>query len=114
MDANQQLKEWILEKAGNPIHGSTYEKPLTLFQTEKVFLKPLPDNPSELAVWEKVSLHGNCHIQFLKCYYSAPYQLVRQILWLRASETTVRLYHDHKLIAVHSRLFKPGTRSTLG
>lgn len=113
VDANQQLKEWILEKAGNRIHGSTHEKPLILFQTEKLFLKPLPDNPPELAIWEKVSLHGNCHVQFLRCYYSAPYQLVRQIVWLRASETTVRLYHDHKLIAVHSRLFQPGSKSTL-
>jgi transposase len=112
-DANQQLKAWILETAGNRIHGSTYEKPLTLFtQTEKVFLNPLPDNPPELAYWQKVKLHGDCHIQFLKCRYSAPYRFVGQILWLRASETTVRLYQDHHLVAVHSRLLKPGSRST--
>ena len=112
-DANQQLKRWILETAGNRIHGSTHEKPLTLFETEAHLLKSLPDNPPELAVWEKVTLHGNCHAQFLKCYYSAPYHLVKQSLWLRASETTVRIYQNHELVAVHPRLVKPGTKSTL-
>lgn len=111
--ANKQLKSWILETAGNRIHGTTHEKPLALFEAEHLFLKSLPDNPPELAVWEKVKLHGNCHVQFLKCYYSAPYQLVKQVLWLRASETTVRIYRDHELVAVHPRLFKPGSKSTL-
>lgn len=113
MDANEQLQAWVLEVAGNRIHGSTHEKPLTLFETERPLLKPLPDNPPELAVWEKVSVHGNCHVQFLKCYYSAPFRLVRQELWLRASNTTVRLYKDHLLVAVHPRLFKPGSRNSL-
>jgi transposase len=113
-DANQQLKSWILETAGNRTHGTTHEKPLTLFtQTESFHLKALPERHPELAVWAKVLLHGDCHVQYLKCRYSAPYQLVKQLLWLRASETTVRIYHEHILVAVHPRLFKPGTKSTL-
>jgi transposase len=113
VDANQQLRAWLLETAGNRIHGSTHEKPLTLFETERHLLKPLPDQQPELAVWEKVTVHGNCHVQFLKCYYSAPFRLVRQELWLRASETTVRLYRDHELVAVHPRLFKYGSKHSL-
>jgi transposase len=110
---NHQLKNWLLETAGNRIHGTTHEKPLTLFETEKLFLNPLPDNPPELAVWVKVKLHGNCHVQFLKCFYSAPYQLIHQILWLRSTETTIRIFRDHELVAVHPRLFKPGSKNTL-
>lgn len=114
VDANQQLRQWNLETAGNRIHGSTREKPLTLFtQTESLFLKALPNNPPECAVWEKVKVHGNCHVQYLKCHYSAPYQLVKQALWLRASETTVRLYRENQLIAVHPRLVKVGSKHTL-
>src|SRR5207253_62748 len=83
IDANQQLIKWILETAGNRIHGTTREKPLTLFtQTEALLLQPLPDNPPELAVWEKAKVHGDCHVTYLKCRYSAPYQLVKQTLWL--------------------------------
>ena len=109
IEANRQLMQWNLETAGNRIHGTTREKPLTLFtQTECVVIKPLPDNPPECAVWEKVKVHGDCHVMYLKCRYSVPYQLASQALWLRACETTVRIYHDHTLIAVHPRLFKPG------
>ena len=113
VQSNQQLQHWVLETAGNRIHGSTHEKPLTLFETERHLLKSLPDNPPECAVWAKVKLHGDCHVQYLKCRYSAPYQWVRQELWLRASETTVRLYHDHTLIAVHPRLLRPGPKHSL-
>lgn len=113
VDANEQLKAWLLETAGNRIHGSTHEQPLSRFEVERHVLIPLPAQPPELAVWEKVSVHGNCHIQYLKCYYSAPFRLVKQELWLRASETTVRLYKEHELVAVHPRLFKHGTKHSL-
>jgi hypothetical protein len=39
--------------------------------------------------------------------------LVSKTLDIRLSETTVRLYHQHKLVAVHPRLSHPGQRSTL-
>jgi len=33
-----------METAGNRTHGTTHQKPLTLFaESEKPFLKPLPD-----------------------------------------------------------------------
>lgn len=113
VDGNQQLKTWILETAGNRIHGTTREKPLTLFETERLLLKPLPDNPPECAVWEKVMVHGDCHVMFLKCRYSAPYKLAGQLLWLRSTETTVRLYQEHTLVSIHPRLVKPGSRHTI-
>jgi hypothetical protein len=113
-DANQQLREWILGPAGNRLHGTTHERPLTRFvQTERHLLRSLPPIPPELAAWAKVKVHGDCHVQFQKCRYSVPYTLVRQELWLRATQTTVRVYQDQKMVAIHGRLFQPGARSTL-
>jgi transposase len=112
--ANEQLKGWLLETAGNRIHGTTREKPLTLFtETEKPMLQPLPDVPPRLAHWSRVKLHGNCHVQFEKCYYSAPFRLVRQVLWLKATDNTVKIYHDLNLVAIHPRLRKSGLKSTV-
>ncbi len=55
--SNQELMKWNLEIAGNRIHGTTREKPLTLFtQTEALLIKPLPDKPPELAVWKKIKV----------------------------------------------------------
>lgn len=113
-DANEQLKQWVLGTAGNRKHGSTYEKPLTRFQEiEKHALKALPAQPFELSVWKQVKVHGDCHVQYEKCRYSVPYKYVRQTLWLRSSESTIRLYQEHAMIAIHPRLMFAGTRHTI-
>jgi len=113
VDGNQQLISWLLGTAGNRIHGTTHKQPLALFETERLLLKPLPERPPECAVWEKARLHGDCHLQYLKCRYSAPYKLVRQLLWVCATETTVKIFQDHTLVTIHPRRFRPGERSTL-
>lgn len=113
-DANAQLNKWLMEAAGNRIHGTTRQKPLTMFaETEKHMLQPLPDVPPQLAVWTQVKLHGNCHVQFDMSYYSAPFRLVHQTLWLKATDNTVKLYNNLTLVAVHPRLKKPGLKSTV-
>ncbi|MBW2154966.1 MAG: IS21 family transposase [Deltaproteobacteria bacterium] len=113
-DANEQLKRWLMETAGNRIHGTTQQKPLSLFaETEKPMLKPLPDVPPQLSVWTRVKLHGNCHVQFEKSYYSAPFRLVRKLLWLKATDNTVKLFYDLNLVAIHPRLKRPGSKSTV-
>lgn len=113
-DANRQLVEWIMGEAGNRIHGTTRRRPLDLFvDTEKPLFAPLPDVPVQLAVWAKVKVHGNAHVTFEKNLYSVPFRLIRQTLWLKATDTTVQVFRDHELVAVHCRLQGIGRRSTL-
>jgi len=112
-DGNRQLLEWILGTAGNRIHGTTHQRPLDRFATEKLLFQPLPDIPPELGFWAKLKLHGNCHVQFEKAFYSAPYKLVHRELWLKAAERTVKIYRDLELVAIHPRLRRPGQRSTV-
>jgi hypothetical protein len=113
-DANRQLAEWITGEAGNRIHGTTRRRPLDLFaETEKPLLAPLPDVPVQLAVWTRVKVHGNAHVALEKNLYSVPFRLIRQTLWLKATDTTVQIFRDHELVAVHCRLQGIGRRSTL-
>lgn len=113
-DANEQATTWVLETAGLRSHGTTKEKPLEVFrQTEMHLLSRLPDRRPEIAAWAKVKLHGNCHIQYQKCYYSAPYRLVNQELWLRSTCSTVQIYREHEMVAIHPRKTRPGARSTV-
>jgi len=86
--ANGQLARWVMETAGNRIHGTTYQKPLTLFaETEKALLRRLPDMPVETAAWTRLKLHSDCHLRFEKACYSAPFRLVGQELWVKAGDT---------------------------
>lgn len=112
--ANEQLRAWILGEAGNRIHGSTRERPLTRFEaTEQALLQSLPAIAPSCATWAKAKLHPSCHIQHEYCYYSAPSRLIHQTLWLEITPDAVRIYREHELVAIHPRLFKPGDKSTV-
>jgi hypothetical protein len=112
--ANEQLRQWVMQEAGNRIHGSTRERPLSRFaEIERSVLKPLPDVPPQLAEWAKVVVHRDAHVQHRYCLYSVPYRLMGQTLWLRAADTSVRIFHEHLLVATHPRLHTPGQRSTI-
>ena len=111
--ANELLQAWVMGEAGNRIHGSTRERPLTRFaETEQALLQALPAMAPECATWAKAKLHPNCHVQFDYCAYSAPFGLIGQTLWLEITPHAIRLYRDHELVALHPRLFKHGDKST--
>lgn len=113
-DANRQLEAWVLGEAGNRIHGTTRERPLTRFeQTERALLQTLPDQAPEPAVWARVKVSTQAHVQFERCLYSVPFRWVGQSLWLRATASSVQLYAEHLLVASHPRLTRAGERSTV-
>lgn len=106
-DANQQLKAWVLGAAGNRKHGTTAKAPLTEFtEYEQAVLLPLPEIIPEPKKFNKVKVHKDCHVRYLNILYSVPYQQVGETLLLTATETTINIYKDHKLIASHCRSYK--------
>ncbi len=113
-DANRQLQEWVMTQAGNRVHGTTKEVPLTRFvEVEKGLLTRLPDVPPEVATWTKVKVHGDTHVQFQYNYYSVPFRLVGQSLWLKSTDTMVTIYREHEAVASHTRLMRKGERKTV-
>jgi len=113
-DANAQLMAWVMGEAGNRCHGTTRSAPLARFtEVERYLLKALPASPPECARWAKAKVHGDCHIQFDRAYYSVPWTRVGRRVDVRATETTVRVYHRHELIAVHARADRAGQHRTV-
>jgi len=111
--ANRDVKRWLQTTAGQRVHGTTREKPLERFQREYEALQPLPRTPYDLAVWKQAKLHRDCYLIFDQAYYSAPYRLVGQQLWVRGGSRDVQIYTtDHQLVATHSRSRQPGHRAT--
>ena len=45
---------------------------------EKIFLRPLPKESYEFAVWKKATVQYNYHVAFDKMYYSVPYEYIKQ------------------------------------
>jgi transposase len=111
--ANRDVKRWALTTAGKRVHGTTKEKPLERFEVERAALRPLPDRPYDLAVWKRVKLHRDCHLVFDNAYYSAPFRLVGQKLWVRGGSREVQVFaSDYQLVATHDRAQRPGQRQT--
>jgi transposase len=76
-------------------------------------LKALPATPYEWAEWKKVRLGIDYHVRFDDHFYSAPYQLVREDLWLRASAQTVELFFKGNRVTSHARSFIRFKKTTI-
>lgn len=111
-DLNAQAKRWVLEEAGRRQHGTTREQPLVLFALEQALMRRLPAAVPDLGHWHRVTVHRDCHVQFDRCFYSAPFLLVGKPLWLRATDNTVALYEDYRHLCMHLRAQRPGQRMT--
>jgi transposase len=111
---NQKLLTWCEQTAGQRLHGTTRQRPQERFETvERATLRPLPRSPYDLAVWAKLRVQRDCHVTFARAYYSAPFRLVGQDLWVRGGARTVEFYTaDHELVATHDRATEPGVRHT--
>jgi len=79
---------------------------------ERRALKPLPPTPYEYADWKQVKVNIDYHVSFDDHLYSAPYTLIGETLWCRASHATVELLHKGKRVASHPRSFVKYAYST--
>ncbi|MCI0407155.1 MAG: IS21 family transposase [Acidobacteria bacterium] len=113
-EANEKVGLWCLETAGRRIHGTTKEPPLKRFdEAERDALRPLPCSSYTLAFWKKAKLHPDCHVVFEGSFYSAPHRLIGKSLWVRATDQSVTLFHEHDLVGSHPRARRKGQRFTL-
>ena len=95
-DLNAQARLWVMQEAGLRVHGTTREQPLALFALERPLMRRLPAAAPDLGTWHRVVVHRDCHVQFDRAFYSAPFALAGKTLWLRATDTTVALYEDYR------------------
>lgn len=85
-----------------------------LFETiDKPALKPLPKTPYEYAEWKKARVNIDYHIEVLKCYYSVPYQLIKNQVDVRITINTVEVLFKNRRVASHVRSYVLGFYTTL-
>jgi transposase len=76
-------------------------------------LKPLPATAYAYAEWKQVKLNIDYHAVFDDHFYSAPYTLIGEVLWCRATSGTIELFHKGKRVASHPRSYVKYAYSTL-
>jgi transposase len=111
---NQALARWTHQTAGQRLHGTTKQAPLARFTGgEQAVLRPLPRVPYDLAVWKQVQVYRDCYVQFEQAYYSVPFRLVGQTVWVRGGLRSVEVSDEqYQVVATHQRASAPGERLT--
>jgi transposase len=71
-------------------------------------LKPLPAVPYEYAEWKQAKPGIDYHVEVEKHYYSVPHRWVGHVLNVRATATTVEVFHKGQRVASHPRAHKGG------
>lgn len=76
-------------------------------EIERPVLRPLPAERFDLSVWSRATVNIDYHIQFEHSFYSVPYQLVREVVEVRATPSVIEIFHRGVRVASHVRTRKP-------
>jgi hypothetical protein len=70
---------------------------------ERAELKPLPPVHFEPSTWKRGTANADYHVEFDFHWYSVPYRLRHEEIWVRATATTVELFHLNRRVTGHAR-----------
>jgi len=75
-----------------------------MFETlDKPAAQPLPERRYEYALWKRCRPNIDYHVEVERHYYSVPYQLRREEMFARTTESVVELFYKNSRIASHVR-----------
>ena len=75
-------------------------------ELDRPALRPLPEQRFDLAAWSQATVNIDYHIQFDHSFYSVPYTLARQTVEVRATPSTIEIFHRGERVASHARTHK--------
>lgn len=103
----------LLEKLNNkPMRLLGKSRRQIFDEVERATLKPLPSKHYEFATWSRARVSIDYHIAVEGHFYSAPYQLVREMVEVRATATTVEILLRNRRVASHPRSYIRGGTTT--
>jgi len=111
-ELNRAIRE-LVEKLNQRPFQKREGSRLSLFrELDQPALQPLPTERFDLSEWSQATVNIDYHIQFDRSFYSVPYQLARQTVEVRATPTTIEVFHQGKRVASHVRNRKPYSAMT--
>jgi transposase len=76
----------------------------TLFDMlDRPALQPLPSERYSYGEWKTARVNIDYHVEFDRHWYSVPYQLTQREVEIRASASTVEIFHHGERVASHLR-----------
>ena len=112
-ELNDKLRELLVQYNDKKFQGLEDSRKSLFEELEKPALLPLPSRRFEIALWKKAKANIDYHVELEGSYYSIPYKNRGVELVIRYTESTVEIFHSHRRIAVHNKLYKKGHTSTI-
>ena len=94
----------INKKVNKSINQTTGVSPLLLFQKEKEYLHPLPNNSifqSYMDTNSVTKVHKDSLINYKNCKYSVPNKYINKNVTLKIVNNKLHIYFNTELIAIH-------------
>ena len=102
-ELNQAIGELLIRLNERPFRKREGSR-RTLFETlDRPALKPLPGERYQYGEWKTVRVNIDYHVEFDRHWYSVPYQLTQQEVEVRATASTVEIFHKGVRVASHAR-----------
>jgi len=112
-DLNQAISELLDPLNERPIEHLGRSRREFFELLDQPALRPLPEHAYEFAVWKKARVSIDYHIEFGKHYYSVPYSLIHEEVYVRATESTIEIFFKSRRVASHRRHNARGRHTTL-
>jgi transposase len=102
-DLNHAIWE-LLEKLNHRRFKKRDGSRASLFEdVERAAMLPLPAEPFDMSQWSHARANIDYHVAFDDNFYSVPYRLNKQRVEVRATPTTVEIFHKGERVASHLR-----------
>ncbi len=112
-DLNQTIRRLLELLNSKPFKKLEGSRKHLFKELDRPALQPLPEIHYEYALWKKVRVNIDYHVEIEKHYYSVPYQLVKKQLDGKYTENIVEIFHKNTRVASHKRSLQKGKYSTL-
>jgi transposase len=103
-ELNAAMAEQVALVNDRPFRGQTISRRQLFEELERGALQPLPATPYEFASWKPATtVNIDYHVEFDTRFYSVPHRLVHEHVDVRATATTVEIFHRGRRVTSHVR-----------
>jgi transposase len=111
-ELNARIRELVVELNARTMRLYKVSRTELFNRIERHALSPLPPDAFEYAEWKKVSLNVDYHVAFDDHFYSASHTLGQEELWVRATTTSVEIFHRSTRVASYVRSYEKFKHTT--
>lgn len=104
-EANQAIGELLARLNQRGFRKREGSRQSLYAQLDKPALRPLPCERYQYGEWKSARVNIDYHVEVDRHWYSVPYQLTQQEVELRATATTVEIFHKGLRVASHARSY---------